>query len=118
MLASSKDGTKLQFRKYIFLPLFREEYDFKSSNIRMRLISYQILDFVQNEKFYLQFKDYCLYAALFIHLKFPNGVKDFGKEHMHYVAEIVPHAIFKSNSEKEWSETTKSLVEILGNQIQ
>jgi hypothetical protein len=37
---------------------------------------------------------------------------------MHYVAEIVPQTIFKSISEKEWSETTKSLVKMLGDQIQ
>jgi hypothetical protein len=37
---------------------------------------------------------------------------------MHYVAEFVPQAIFKNNSEKEWSETTKSLVKMLGDQIE
>ena len=56
-------------RKFLTLPLSREQNDFSSDASRLRLVSHQILHDVSVEHYDLDFKEYCFYAAINILIK-------------------------------------------------
>lgn len=66
---NTDNNFKIELRKYFFLPLDKEEYDIKRDPIRLKLIAYQILKDIQNQKYHLSFKEFCLFTALYIHTK-------------------------------------------------
>lgn len=63
------------FKKYIFLPFDSEKHDFKHDYVRLKLIAFQVLEDIQNSKYYLSFHDYCLFASFNLYFKVPHVVE-------------------------------------------
>jgi hypothetical protein len=55
-------------RKYFFLSGESEECDYNDDPVRLRLVVFQLLQEIKEEKYVLSLNDYCLYAAQFIYL--------------------------------------------------
>lgn len=51
------------------MPLQLEEFDYREDSIRLIYLGFSILEDVYEGKYYLGFKDYCLFAALYYHIK-------------------------------------------------
>lgn len=56
-------------KKYFFLKTEQEEQDYRLDPVRLRLITYQILDEIAKEKYYYGFNEYSLFAAIYAYLK-------------------------------------------------
>lgn len=51
------------------MPLELEEFDYREDPTRLIYLGFSILEDVYEGKYYLGFKDYCLFAALYYHIK-------------------------------------------------
>lgn len=67
-----KTKTKSIFllKKVIYLGQKQEEIDYYSDPIRLHLIVYQIFDDIKKDFYYLNFKEYSAFAALYLYIKY------------------------------------------------
>lgn len=56
-------------RKYLYFPTELEEYDYRRDQQRLIQLAYSVFENVYEQKFNLNLNDYCLYAALYYHMK-------------------------------------------------
>ncbi|CAD8105571.1 unnamed protein product [Paramecium sonneborni] len=113
MLAKSNAEVLIKMKKYIYLPAKLEESDYKEDPIRLINLAFSILDDVHDQKLQLGFKEYCLFAALYFHMKHSRlDDKLFGE-----VRRVVPQEMFQSSTDKEWKDLVTQCFKALDNEL-
>lgn len=104
-LLKSKEKFKLFYKKYTFLGVEQEVADYSLDPIRLRLITFQIYEEIQKEKYLISFSDYSLVAALYVMIQVysinPNA-NQIDKFEPSFVKSIIPHNIYKAYKDKIW----------------
>ncbi|EAS03020.2 RhoGEF domain protein (macronuclear) [Tetrahymena thermophila SB210] len=102
------------FKKYLWLSPQQEEYDIRNDPVRLNLICFQIFENIQQQRYKLSFKNYVLFSALYILIKYPQQAEKIFKNKescisgnsqefpINTLKEILPDIIFNSKEETFW----------------
>lgn len=99
-----KGKTTLIFKKYIFLPKDLEQTDWISDVVRTRLIAFQVLNGISQNKFILSFNEYCLFAAFY-------GLELYGSynenivlnDALKAIKNMIPQEIYNGKAHEFWN---------------
>ncbi|KAL4444533.1 hypothetical protein ABPG74_016826 [Tetrahymena malaccensis] len=113
------------FKKYLWLSPQQEEYDIRNDPVRLNLVCFQIFENIQQQRYKLSFKNYVLFSALYILIKYPQQSEKIlnNKEScisgnssefpINSLKEILPDIIFNSKEETFWvSGISQTLIQI------
>lgn len=71
-LLSEKERVKSSFylKKILYLGSQLEEADYSKDGNRLHLLAHQLFNDIQNDIYYLNFKEFCGISALFLYIKY------------------------------------------------
>ncbi|KAL4491770.1 hypothetical protein ABPG72_006025 [Tetrahymena utriculariae] len=113
------------FKKYLWLSPQQEEFDIRNDPVRLNLVCFQIFENIQQQRYKLSFKNYVLFSALYILIKYPSQAEKIFKNKescisgnssefpINSLKEILPDIIFNSKEEIFWiSGISQTLLQI------
>ncbi|EGR27870.1 hypothetical protein IMG5_187140 [Ichthyophthirius multifiliis] len=91
------------FKKYLWLSFEQEQNYYKSDQCRLKLISSQLFEDIQQMKLQLDFPEYCIFVVLYLYI---NQVLDINHVKLsiqiQQIKSIIPILIFNMFTEDQW----------------
>ncbi|CAD8158588.1 unnamed protein product [Paramecium pentaurelia] len=118
IITASNTDVVIKMRKYLYMPLQLEEFDYREDPTRLIYLGFSILEDVYEGKYYLGFKDYCLFAALYYHLKYQEKIEiSLNTLQLDKIIKVIPQEVYSGKSDFEWKEFSKECIVSLNQEL-
>jgi hypothetical protein len=105
---------RVRFKKFIYIHPELEDREYKNDNVRLQLMSCQLLSEVREVRYRLSYKSYLVLAALYLLL---NCLQNSKRNVLLAAQRFLPADVYSEFSDEEWVSDISKSYEIVYRQL-